>query len=87
MRTRLLALVPVLALTPAAFGQPDPAVARVLDQYQAAKPTEKALAFFSMDWAPSLAEATARARKERRPILFIYVTNITAGQNFVGGHC
>lgn len=85
--TRHLALGLVLTLTPAVFGQPDPAVARILDKYEAAKPTEKALAFFSMDWAPSLTEATARARKERRPIFFIYVTNITAGQNFVGGHC
>jgi hypothetical protein len=85
--TRHLALTLVLALTPAALGQPDPVVARILDGYEAARPTEKALAFFRMDWAPSLAEATARARKERRPVFFIYVTNITAGQNFVGGHC
>lgn len=59
---------------------------RILQRYEAAKPSEKSLAFYSLDWAADLQAAKARARKERRPIFLIAVTNITAGCNFYSGH-
>jgi hypothetical protein len=84
---------PLLSVTLLAFActQPAPArepeVARILEKYRAARPSDEKLAFYALDWAPSLAEARARARKEGRPIFFIWLTNITAATSFFTGHC
>lgn len=76
-----------LLLSIAAVGQgPDANVARILDRFEAAKPSEKSLGFYSLDWAMNLEEAKARAKKEKRPVLLILNTNITAGTNFFSGH-
>lgn len=76
-----------LLLSIAAIGQgPDAKVARTLERFHAAKPSEKTLGFYSLDWAMSLDEAKARAKKEKRPVLLILNTNITAGTNFFSGH-
>lgn len=56
-------------------------------RFAAARPTGSALAFYTMDWAPDLKAAQARAKKEQRPVFFIFVTNISAATNFYSGHC
>jgi hypothetical protein len=76
----------VLLLSPRLAGAADPEVTRVLERFDRAKPDAKALAFYSLDWAPNLKEAQARAAKERRPVFLIVNTNITAGCNFFSGH-
>lgn len=76
-----------LLLSIAAVGQvPDAKVARTLERFDAAKPSGKTLGFYSLDWAMSLEEANARAKKEKRPVLLILNTNISAGTNFFSGH-
>ena len=65
---------------------PDAKVARTMERFDAAKPSEKSLGFYSLDWAMSLDEAKVRAKKEKRLVLLILNTNITAGTNFFSGH-
>lgn len=77
--TLALALASLLA-------SPDPQILAIEKRFEAAKPTEKSLAFYSLDWAMSLAEAKERAANEHRPIFLILNTNITAGTNFFSGH-
>ena len=62
-------------------------VRQIRERFAAARPSAQSLAFYSLDWAPSLAEAKARARREGRPILFIWLTNISAPTDFFSGHC
>ena len=64
----------------------DSHVQQIEDRFKVALPDEKRLAFYTLDWAMSLTEAKARAKKENRPILLILNTNITAGTNFFSGH-
>ena len=64
----------------------DPAKVCVLKRFEEAKPSDKSLAFYSLDWVCSLQEAKERARAEKRPILLILNTNITAHCNFYSGH-
>ena len=59
----------------------------IRERFEVSRPSEKQLAFYSLDWGPTLAEAKERAAKEKRPIFFIYVTNISASTNFFSGHC
>jgi hypothetical protein len=84
MRTAL-AFVVLLFMDYVALAQ-DPRVTATLRAFEEAKPSEKSLAFYSLDWVCSLAEAKARARTEKRPILVILNTNITAHCNFYSGH-
>jgi hypothetical protein len=56
-------------------------------RFVAARPTGASLAFYTMDWAPDLAAAQVRGKKERRPVFFILVTNISAATSFYQGHC
>ena len=65
----------------------DTRISEIEKRFVAARPVGAALAFYSMDWAPDLAAAQARARKERRPVFFIFVTNISAATSFYQGHC
>ena len=85
MKAPLLLLLLALS-TGAAFAQ-DSQVRNLRERFESAKPSAEKLAIFSHDWAPSLTEAKARARREGRPILFIWLTNISASTNFFGGHC
>lgn len=56
-------------------------------RFAAARPMGTSLAFFTMDWAPDLVAAQVRAKKERRPVFLIFVTNISAATSFYQGHC
>lgn len=81
-------LFPLLLLaTLSVFGAVEfDAVKRIEARFDEAKPDDKRLAFFSLDWAMSLDEAKTRAAKEHRPIMLLLNTNITAGTNFFSGH-
>lgn len=75
-----------LLLAPGVLPSQDPAVAATLRRFEESRPGEKELAFYSLDWSPSLAAAKERAGKERRPILLIVNTNISAHCNLYSGH-
>lgn len=68
-------------------GAQTPAALDVLKKFEVAKPSAEALAFYSLDWAPDLAAAQKRAAREGRPVLLIYITNISAATDFYSGHC
>ena len=76
----------VMACLALALQTPDPRVERTLQRFETGKPSAKSLGFFTLDWAMSLKEAKARAKEDKRPILLILNTNITAGTNFFTGH-
>ena len=76
----------ILALAPFGMGDVPLEIQETLEQFARAKPGDRELAFYSLDWSPDLAEAKRRARKERRPIFLIANTNISAGCNFYTGH-
>jgi len=82
---RLLAVALAVLVGSSAVAQ-EAQVRRIQERVEAARPNEKSLAFYSLDWAMSLTEAKERAGKEGRPILLILNTNITAGTNFFSGH-
>jgi hypothetical protein len=82
-----LSIALLLLLGCAQLPAQDPEVRKIRERFEAAKPSPEKLAIFSLDWAPSLTEAKARARKEGRPIFFIWLSNISASTNFFGGHC
>ena len=83
MRCMSLSLLLLAATT--VSGQNDEARA-ILEKAQAAKPGPEKLRFFDLDWAANLAQAKQRAREEQRPIVFLWITNITAGCDFFTGH-
>jgi hypothetical protein len=97
MPRSLLILGTLLLLTSAAAApgaspaaQPaaqDPAARRVLDAYRAARPAEKDLGVFMLDWAGSLKEARTRAAREKRPIFFVSTTQLKDAGDLRGGHC
>jgi len=82
---RYLLLTLLLFSTTSAPAQ-DATAKRIMEQAQAAKPAPAKLRFYDLDWANSLAHARQRAREEKRPIVFLWITNITAGCNFFTGH-
>ena len=82
---RFLALA-IAALVGSPADAQEAQVRRIQERVEAARPDEKSLAFYSLDWAMNLTEAKERAAKEARPILLILNTNITAGTNFFSGH-
>lgn len=55
-------------------------------KFEAARPTDAELAIYRLNWVAKFEDAKARAAREKRPLLLIYVTNITAGENFYAGH-
>ena len=65
----------------------DTLLTEIEKRFTSARPTGAALAFYTMDWAPDLATAQIRAKKERRPVFLIFVTNISAATSFYQGHC
>ena len=65
----------------------DPEFAAIEKRAKAARPSDDDLAFYSLNWAPSLKDARERAAKEKRPIFFIAVTNITGPDDVYSGHC
>ena len=60
-------------------------VQKVLDKYQSARPQDKDLIVYRLDWVPSLKEAKKKAAKEGRPIFLAVVTNSFG--NLITGHC
>lgn len=85
-RVILTATLLAVAVAVGAATTPDAAVQRIHARYEGARPGEKSLAFYSLDWEMNLASARERARREKRPIFLILNTNITAGTNFFSGH-
>jgi hypothetical protein len=83
MRHILLAVL--LVPFSAAWAQ-DPAARDILERFSQAKPPKDKLAFYCLDWAATLEQAKIRAAKENRPIVFFWITNISAGCNFFSGH-
>lgn len=64
----------------------DASARNIYDQALAAKPKAEKLRFYDLDWAKDLSQAKERAQAEKRPIVFLWVTNITAGCDFFTGH-
>ena len=86
LRTTLAFLIAALGTTSLPHAQaPDGDVRTILDKYRLARPADKDLAIFQLDWVPTLQEATQRAARQRRPILLLVVTNSYG--NLFTGHC
>ncbi|NRA97520.1 MAG: hypothetical protein HRU14_15090 [Planctomycetes bacterium] len=86
-RSILGALVAALLALGGATRAQDAAVARILDKVEKARPADADMGFYRLDWSRSLTDAKRRARKEGRPILFIWLTNKSGPTNFFSGHC
>ncbi len=85
-------LLTLAAVTTAAAPAPPstashPDVARVLAAYRSARPADRDLQIFKLDWAGSLKEAKTRAAKENRPVLFVATTQLEDAGDLRGGHC
>lgn len=59
----------------------------VLKAYEAARPPDRELALFSLDWAPDFKTARERAAKEKVPIFFVATTQLEDAGNLQSGHC
>jgi len=66
---------------------PQPEAQRILEAFQAARPPDRDLGVFRLDWAASLKDARARAAKERRPIFFVSTMQLKEAGDLKGGHC
>ena len=67
-------------------GEPfDPDIQKILDKYHWARPQEKDLMAYSLDWVPTLQKAKGKAAREGRPIFLAVVTNSFG--NMFTGHC
>ncbi|MBM3875680.1 MAG: hypothetical protein FJ386_03050 [Verrucomicrobia bacterium] len=60
---------------------------RILDAFNAARPAERELGVFKLDWADSLKDAKTRATRERRPVFFVTTTQLKEAGNLRDGHC
>ena len=69
------------------FSADQQGVKAILSAYRQSLPSNRALSFYSLDWAEDLVDAKRRAAKENRPIFFIRVTNYSGPANFFSGHC
>ena len=58
---------------------------RILKRFEAARPTERELTMYKLDWASSLNEAMRRAMREGRPI-FLIIIHARYG-DIHSGHC
>lgn len=65
----------------------DPEVKRIQSAYQTARPADRDLGIFRLDWAASLKDAKARAAKEKRPIFFVSTMQLKDAGDLRGGHC
>jgi len=83
----LVALLAVSTLAPANGSPLDDALNEFSARFQAAQPSDEQQAIWKLDWEDNLTTALDRAKRERRPILFVHVTNITGPSNFGSGHC
>lgn len=83
-RLLLFCAVLVASASAASFEEESRAFAQ---RYEAAQPSTESMAIWKLDWEDHLRSALARAKVERRPVLFIHVTNISGPSNFASGHC
>ena len=60
-------------------------VRAILDRFEQTRPQPRELTVYTLDWAPTLQQAKARAVAEQRPILLLVVTNSYG--NLYTGHC
>ena len=60
-------------------------VQTIIERYEQTRPQPRDLSVYTLDWAPTLQQAKARATAEQRPILFLVVTNSYG--NLYTGHC
>ena len=60
-------------------------VSAILGRFEQTRPPSRDLTVYTLDWAPSLQQATVRAARETRPILLLVVTNSYG--NLYTGHC
>ena len=80
-------LLATLPLTQTGGATLDGEISAFSKRFQAAQPPGRQQAIWKLDWEDHLSTALARAKRERRPVLFIHVTNITGPSNFGTGHC
>ena len=83
MRTLSVFLVGLSAIH--ALGQ-DATARAIYDKALAARPSADKLRFYELNWVNTLTEAKVRATEEKRPIVLLWITNITAGCDFFTGH-
>ncbi len=57
----------------------------VLKRVEELKPAAKDLAWYQLDWMPTLKEAKERAAREKRPIAALVCLNVFG--NMFTGHC
>ena len=59
----------------------------ILAAYEAARPADRDLGVFQLDWADSFKQAKTRAAKEKRPIFLVSTTQLKDAGNLRDGHC
>lgn len=59
----------------------------ILKAYEAARPADRDLGVFQLDWADSFKHAKARAAREQRPIFLVCTTQLKDAGNLRDGHC
>lgn len=59
----------------------------ILAAYEAARPSDREMGVFRLDWADSFKHAKARAAKEKRPIFLVCTTQLKEAGNLREGHC
>ena len=66
---------------------PDTEARQIRDAYEAARPADRDLGVFRLDWVGSLKEARERATREKRPIFFVATMQLKDAGNLQSGHC
>ncbi len=59
----------------------------ILRAYAAARPADRDLGVFRLDWADCFENAKSRAAKEKRPIFLVCTTQLKDAGNLRDGHC
>ncbi len=81
----VLIMVAIAAGISSAQDTQDKDPSRMLSRYDANRPSDRELAMYRLDWAPSLEEALNRAAREQRPI-FLVIIHAQYG-DIASGHC
>ena len=81
---RRLTIVLALAAS-TALGQDAPDAGKILDRFESLRPSVSDLAWYQLDWAPSLKDARAKAAADKRPICLLVCLNVYG--NLYTGHC
>jgi hypothetical protein len=77
----------LIAFFPAVLAVSAAEPADILKAYEAARPADRDLGVFQLDWADSFKDAKARALKEKRPIFLVSTTQLKDAGNLRDGHC